>query len=259
MPQSIDLTGHRALVTGGGKNIGRAVSMGLAGAGASVVVGWNADDQSAKRTCEEIAAAGGEAAAVQLHLEDPALLRTELEQVRQAHGMPDIVVCNAAIRPGGLLEELTDEAWDLVFTVNVKSSYVIAQWAMPSMREAGWGRIVLFGGLSAYRGRHGRAHVMAGKMATVGLSRALATEGATVGVTCNVIVPGEIDTQRGSEELYGTVAPKDRRSAFVPVERLGRPEEVAGACLFLASDWAGYTTGQEIFVTGGAHPLMREL
>ena len=257
MSESIDLTGRTALVTGGGKNIGRAVSTALAGAGAAVVVGWNADDRSAKETCEAIGASGGEADDIQLHLEDPDLLRSELEQVHQRHGMPDIVVCNAAIRPGGTIEELTDEAWDLVFTVNVKSSFLIAQWALPSMRESAWGRIVLFGGLTAYRGRVGRAHVIAGKMAIVGLCRALALEVGTSGVTCNVVVPGEIDTRRGSEELYGTVAPEDRRSAFVPVGRLGRPEEVARACLYLASDWAGYTTGQELFVTGGTHPLFR--
>lgn len=258
MQKRIDLTGRTALVTGGGKNIGREVSTALAGAGAAVVVGWNADDRSAQETCEAIGASGGEAAEVQLHLEDPERLRGELERVRQRHGMPDIVVCSAAIRPGAVLEELTDQAWDLVFTVNVKSTYIIAQWALPPMREVGWGRIVLFGGLSAYRGRTGRAHVIAAKMAIVGLCRALAIEAGTSGVTCNVVVPGPIDTRRGPEELYGTVALEDRRAEAPVLGRLGRPEEVADACLFLASDWSSYITGQELFVAGGANPLMPE-
>lgn len=255
MPQSINLIGRTALVTGGGRNIGRAVSMALADAGAAVLVGWNTDDRSAKETCDQISALGGKARDTQLHLDDPAGLRTELEEIRRREGIPDIVICNAAIRPGGRLEELTDAAWDLVFTVNVKSCYVIAQWAMPSMRAAGWGRIVLMGGLSAYRGRVGRAHVMAGKMAVVGLCRALAMEAGNSGVTCNVVVPGEIDTRRGPEGLYGTVAAEDHRAAGIPLGRLGQPDDVARACVFLSSDWASYVTGQEIFVTGGANPL----
>ena len=253
-----DLNGRVALVTGATGNIGRATALALAEAGATVALTCRQGAVGLEESLVAIDAAGGRGEGFALDLADgeaPGRLGTVL---LERFGRVDIVVHNAAIRPPTPIGEITAESWDHVFDVNVRGALLLSQALLPPMLEAGWGRIVFIGGISSYIGQHGRVAVMASKLAVVGLARALAFELAGRGVTANVVVPGTIDTTRGAAALYGPQGDLTARARNVPMGRLGRVEDVANAVAFLASDLAAYTTGQELFVAGGAHPITRE-
>ena len=251
----IDLSGRVALVTGGARNIGAAISQRLAAAGATVIVGFHSDRASAEATCELIGAAGGDAVAVEFALEDPSRFPELVAGATARTGAVDILINNAAIRPRHELETVTPAQWDAVFAVNTRAPFFLAQCVLPHMIEQGFGRILCIGGVSAYIGQQHRAAVIASKLGIVGVARALAFETAARGVTVNVIVPGMIDTARGDAARYGEQRAVGAREANVPMGRLGLPSEVADLVCFYASDHAGFITGQEIFVTGGGHPL----
>ena len=253
-----DLTGRVALVTGAVRNIGRATAVALAEAGAEVALTSRSGAEGTAESCAAVGAVGGRANGFALDLADPegpANLATEL---LERYGRVDVVVHNAAIRPPTPLGSVTASAWDEVFAVNVRGALLLSQALLPPMLEAGWGRLVFLGGISSYVGQRERAAVVSSKLAVVGLARALAFELAGSGVTVNVVVPGTIDTARGAAALYGPPADREARARNVPMGHLGDVGDVANACVFLASDLARYTTGQELFVSGGAHPITRE-
>ena len=251
----IDLSGRVAVVAGGSRNIGRAVSLGLAEAGAHVLVAYGSSVDDATETCRLAAAAGGSAAPLRLPLGDADALTGLLAAATGPECRVDILVASAAIRPRQRLGEVTPKAWDEVFAINVRAPFFLAQAVIPGMVERGFGRVICLGGISAYIGQADRPAVIASKLAVVGVVRALAFDTAKTGVTVNAVVPGTIDTERGDAAHYGAQRAEGSREANVPVGRLGRPEDVAAMCCFLASDHASYTTGQELFVSGGSHPL----
>jgi 3-oxoacyl-[acyl-carrier protein] reductase len=251
----IDLSGRIALVTGGSRNIGRAISLRLGEAGATVVVGYLSDVASAEETCQMIRDGGGRAVAAALALDDPAAFPALVAAATVTTGPVDILVNNAAIRPRHLIDKVTPAEWDEVFALNTRAPFFLAQTVLPHMIEQGFGRILCIGGISAYIGQENRAAVIASKLAIVGVARALAFDTAKTGVTVNVIVPGMIDTTRGDSARYGEQRVVGSREANVPMGRLGYPEDVADLVCFFASEHAGFTTGQELFVTGGGHPL----
>lgn len=257
MEDDFGLQGRKALVIGGSRNIGRAIALKIANAGAAVAITWQSDQTGASQTVEEILGAGGSAAPIKMMLQDPTSIERGIDEAVALIGSPDIVICSAAIRPKRSIASITADEWDHVFDVNVRGPFLVVQRVWGAMIKEEWGRVIFLGGLAAYLGLADRPHVIAGKMALVGLARALALEGGDKGITANVIVPGEIDTVRSDSGDYGHSLAFDKRCASIPVGRLGRPEEVADACLFLASDRSSYITGQELFVSGGAHPLVR--
>jgi NAD(P)-dependent dehydrogenase (short-subunit alcohol dehydrogenase family) len=182
-----------------------------------------------------------------------------VREVESALGEVDILVNNAAIRPNPKFSEITVSDWEQVFAIYLRAPFFLSQAVLPAMIRKGWGRIINLGGTDAYWGKVRRAHGAAAKLGLIGMTRALALEVARFGVTVNVVVPGPIDTVRPRPEWYpdletGFAERLDR----IPMARLGKPEEVASACLFLASTRASYTTGQELFVSGGAVPLVRQ-
>ena len=248
----VDIDGKVALVTGGGRNIGRATALALADSGATVALTYAGDADSAADTVAEIRTHGGTAAAYHVDLADVAALRSTVDRVRADLGDVSILVNNAAVRPKGRIAELEPEDVDAVLAVNLRAPLFTAQAVLPAMREHGWGRIVNLSGGTAFFGGVGRAHVVASKLGVVGLSRALALETASWGVTVNSVVPGAIDTVR--DESSGVTHHLDR----IPVGRLGTPAEIAATVLFLCSPEAAYITGQEIKVTGGHSPLSRQ-
>ena len=248
-----------ALVTGGNRNIGRAIAMTLADAGATAIILYGSDEDAARKVCGEITERGGRAAMHQADLTDVARLQAIVKAVEQEHGGVDILVNNAAVRPHRKISEITVEEWDRVFATNLRAPFFLAQSVLPAMVKKSWGRIISLGGTDAYWGKLHRAHNVSAKMGLVGMTRAMANEVARFGVTVNVLVPGTIDTVRPHPEWYPELKNDyaDRKN-HMPMARLGRPGEVANACLFLASELAGYTTGQEIFASGGAFPLVRQ-
>jgi len=253
--REIDLSGRVAVVTGGSRNIGRAISLGLAEAGAHVLVGYGSDTATAEETCRDAAALGGSAEPLLLPLEDADGFPGILARATGEDGRVDILVNSAAIRPRQVLGTVTSAEWDEVFAINVRAPFFLAQTVIPGMISRGYGRVICIGGISAYIGQTDRPAVIASKLAVVGVVRALAFDTAKTGVTVNAVVPGTIDTERGEVARYGAQRAEGSRESNVPLGRLGRPEDVAAMCCFLASDYAGYATGQEFFVSGGSHPL----
>ena len=240
------LEGKVALVTGSGRNIGRATILELARRGADVVVNARSNRAEAEAVADEARGLGANAIATIADVGDQGQVYRMVADAIAEFGRVDILVNNAGMRAEKPFAEMTVEDWREVNAVNMDGPFFACQSAVPGMIERGWGRIINVSGLNAFKGRAGWAHVCAGKMGALGLTRALSAELAPHGITVNHIVPGAFDTTR--VEGQSTPAP----SADIPVGRLGMPEEIAHTVAFLASDGAAYITGQTIHVNGGA-------
>lgn len=253
------LDGKTALITGAGRSLGKATALAIGGAGAHVLCAYDRDQDAAEVVADEIRAAGGSAETVRLNVADVEGTRAAIASLRAAGRTVDILVNNAAVRPKTPIPEVTVEEWDMVHSINLRGPFFLSQAVLPDMLANGWGRIINIGGIDAYRGSHHRPHNVASKLGLVGLGRAMANETAIHGVTVNTVVPGMMDTVRYHPEWSSDQAAVHAEGiATIPMGRLGAPEDIGNACLFLASDEAGYITGQELLVTGGAHPLVRQ-
>jgi 3-oxoacyl-[acyl-carrier protein] reductase len=256
-----DLTGHIAVITGAAQNIGRAIAMGMAAAGAEVLLTWvsPASLGMVEEGCEQIRAAGGKAEHLRLDLRDVDGAQTAMRALVERKGVVDIIVHNAAIRPRTKIMDVTPAEWHAVLDTNLTGPFFLNQVVIPGMRAQSWGRVIHIGGLDAYWGNPQRPHVVASKLGLVGLVRTQANETARWGITVNAVIPGTIDTIRRHAEWYPEVQDGfSERVSQIPIGRLGRPSEIGDACVFLASDHAAYITGQELRVTGGAYPIIRQ-
>ncbi len=240
------LSGKVALVTGSGRNIGRATILELARRGADVAVNARSNRDEAESVAAEARHLGVRAIATIADVAEQGQVYRMVADAISEFGRVDILVNNAGMRADKPFTEMTVEDWRQVNAVNMDGPFFACQAVVPGMVERGWGRIINVSGLNAFKGRPGWAHVCAGKMGALGLTRALAAELAPNGILVNHIVPGAFDTSR--VEGQSTPAP----SAGIPVGRLGMPEEIAHTVAFLASDGAAYITGQTIHVNGGA-------
>jgi len=242
----MQLDGRVALVTGAGRNIGRAIALGLAHAGATVIVNARSNRAEAEGVVREIRDAGGRASAMLADVGDRAALQAMLDAALAEHGRIDIVVNNAATRPSRGFLDMTYEEWRDVLATDLDAAFIASRAAAPGMVERGWGRIINLSGLSAFQGGHEGVHISAAKVGVIGLTRALSAELAHAGVLTNCIVPGLIDTREGD------LPPRlQARLAGIPAGRQGTVEDIAAMCTFLCSDAAGYVTGQTIHVNGG--------
>ena len=246
------LDGRVAIVTGSGRNIGRATALELARRGAAVVVNARANGREAEGVVGEIEALGGKAVAAVADVGDQAQVNAMAERALEAFGRVDILVNNAGMRAAQGIADMTVEQWRQVLAVNLDAPFFCAQAVVPGMMERGWGRIINVSGLNAFSGRAGWAHVCASKMGALGLTRALAAELAEYNILVNHIVPGAFDTTPPPEQAGAAMPPAAARAAGIPLGRLGMPEEIATTCAFLASDDASFITGQTIHVNGGA-------
>ena len=256
---SFGISGRVAVVTGGNRNIGRSIVLTLAKEGVTTIVLYRDGADEAKKVCAEVAAIGAKSAMYQADLADTTSLASLVGKIEQKHGGIDILVNNAAIRPNTKISKITLEEWDLVFNTNLKAPFFLSQAVLPGMVKRKWGRIINIGGTDAYWGKVRRAHGVSAKLGLVGLTRAMALEVARFGVTINVVIPGTIDTQRPHPEWYPELKTGyAERLERIPMARLGDTQQVANACLFLASELASFTTAQELFASGGAVPLVRQ-
>ncbi len=239
-----------ALVTGAGRNLGRAIALALAEAGARVVVNARSNRDEAEAVVREIQASGGQAIVHLADVGDLTAVSAMIDEAARLLGPVNILVNNAAIRPHQPFFSIEPEDWDLVLRTNLSSAYYSARAALPSMTERGFGRIINISGVDGFKGAANRAHNVACKAGLIGLTKALALEFGPMGVTVNAVVPGAFDTTRDPKN-YPSWPPGQAFLERLPVPRLGQPEEVGQLCAFLASDAAAYITGQSIHVNGG--------
>ena len=242
------LDGKIALVTGSGRNIGRATVLKFASEGAHVVVNARTNQAEADAVVREAQALGVKALAVVADVSKRDQVERMVERALSEFGRVDILISNAAIRPHKPFTELTIEDWEAVRGVVLDGAMYCTRAVIQSMVANRYGRIVLFTGEGAFVGGSGRAHVSAAKMGLVGLARGLASEFAAHNIRVNVVSPGSIDTSRANPEWYQGRPPS---ASGIPLGRQGTVDEIAATCLFLVSDDGGFVTGQTIHVNGG--------
>jgi 3-oxoacyl-[acyl-carrier protein] reductase len=243
------LEGKVALVTGSGRNIGRATVLKLAGEGAHVVVNARSNQAEADDVAREARDRGVKALAVLADVARKDQVEALAARALSEFGRVDILINNAAIRPHKPFTELTVRDWEEVRGVVLDGALYCTQAVIDSMVKNRYGRILFFTGDGAFTGGSGRAHVSAAKMGLVGMARALASEFAAHNIRANVVSPGSIDTRRDNPEWYQGRVPS---AAGIPLGRQGTVDEIAATCLFLVSDDGGFITGQTIHVNGGA-------
>ena len=243
------LEGKVALVTGSGRNIGRATVLKLAAEGAHVVVNSRTNRAEAEAVAEEARARGVKAIAVVADVARKDQVDAMVAKAMSELGRVDILVNNAAIRPHKPFTELTVQDWEAVRGVVLDGAIYCTRAVIESMVRNKYGRIVFFTGEGAFMGGSGRAAVSAAKMGLVGLARGLASEFAAQNIRVNVVSPGSIDTSRANPEWYQGRPPS---GAGIPLGRQGTVDEIAATCVFLITDDGGFITGQTIHANGGA-------
>lgn len=240
---------HRvALVTGAGRNIGRAIAIALAGAGADVAVNVRENRAEGQQTVDEITRAGGNAILVVGDISESANVESMIAAVRTELGPLTILVNNVGVRPRQALQDITDEDWRYVLDAGLGGAFYCARAASHDMIEQGWGRIITLSGRDAFTGLSHRAHGVSSKAAVHGLTKALALELGPSGITANTIVPGYINTYRPREWYPNHDHAK--RVAGIPVGRGGHVVDIANTAIFLAA-YGSYINGQALHVNGG--------
>src|SRR5215217_874057 len=243
------LDGKVALVTGSGRNIGRATVLRLADEGAHVIVNARSNRAEAEAVAEEARARGVKALPILADVADRNQVNAMVDQALSEFGQIDILINNAAIRPHKPFREVTVEDWEAVQGVVLNGAFYTTKAVIDGMAERKYGRILYFMGEGAFAGGAGRAHVSAAKYGLVGLSRSLAAEYAPHNIRINIVSPGSIDTRRDNPEWYHGQVPN---AGGIPMGRQGTVDEIAATCLFLVSDDGGFITGQTIHVNGGS-------
>ena len=242
------LEGKTALVTGSGRNIGRAIILKLAEDGANVVVNARTNKEEAEAVAEEARALGVVALPFVADVSERQQVTNMFAAAEEQFGGVDILVSNAAIRPRKPFTELTYADWEWVRGVVLDGAFHVAHAAVPNMVKNGYGRIVFFTGDGAFTGTATRSHVSAAKMGVIGLARGLASEFAPKNIRVNVISPGRIDTSRDMA-WYPQGGMTD--TSDIPVGRLGSVDDIAAATMFLINDDCGFMSGQTLHVNGG--------
>lgn len=244
----IDLTGRVALVTGGGRGIGRAIAEALAGAGATVAINYRDNSAAADAAVAAIEAQGGTAYAVQADVTDGAAVEQLVATTLERSSRIDVLVNNAGITRDTLLLRMKEEDFDAVIETNLRSVYLCTRAALRTMTRQRAGRVINISSVVGLVGNPGQANYAAAKAGMLGFTRSVAREMASRSITVNAVTPGFIET-----ELTAGMAEGARKTILdsVPLGRFGQPAEVAGLVCFLASDAAAYITGQTFSIDGG--------
>lgn len=237
-----------ALVTGAGRGIGRAIAIALAKEGAEVIVNYNGSEERAKEVKQTIEENGGKASVYKCNVSDFEACETMIKDVVKEYGHLDILVNNAGITRDGLIMKMKEEDFDAVLNVNLKGTFNTIRHSVRQMLKQRCGKIINISSVSGILGNAGQANYAASKAGVIGLTKTMARELGSRGIIVNAIAPGFVDTKMTevlSEEL------KESACKQIILGRFGKPEDIANAAVFLASDKADYITGQVISVDGG--------
>ena len=237
-----------AVVTGSSRGIGRAIALRLAEGGARVVVNYRSDKSGAEEVVAEISAGGGQALAVQADVSDSKQAQGLIDAAKEAFGQVDILVNNAGTTRDTLLMRMSEEDWDVVIDTNLKGTFNCIKAVSRQMVRQRYGRIVNITSVSGLAGNVGQANYASAKAGLIGLTKTVAKELGSRGITCNAVAPGFVHT-----ELTASLPPELVQQAIdrTPLARVGRVEDMAAAATFLASDDASFITGQVVAVDGG--------
>jgi 3-oxoacyl-[acyl-carrier protein] reductase len=240
--------GRVAIVTGGGRGIGRAIAARLAEEGANLAISYHSNDAAAEETAEKVRAAGVECELFKGDVSSPKNVEVLLTGVSDMFGRVDILVNNAGITRDNLMMRMKEEEFDDVLRTNLKGTYLCTRAALRPMIRARWGRIVNVSSVVGLVGNAGQANYAASKAGIIGFTKSVAREVAQRGITVNAVAPGYVET-----ELTGSLPEKVKEQIReqVPAGRFGEPEEVAEVVALLVAEEAGYVTGQTIAVDGG--------
>lgn len=242
------LEGKIAIVTGASRGIGRQIAVTMAKEGAVVVVNYNGSADKAEAVVKEIQAAGGQAEAIQCNVSEYLKAEELIKYVTEKYKRVDILVNNAGITKDNLLMKMSEEEFDAVISTNLKGAFNCTKHVSRQMLKQRSGRIINISSVSGVIGNAGQANYCASKAGVIGLTKSVARELGSRGITVNAIAPGFIDTEM-TEVLSETV--KKTMGEQIPLKHFGKTEDIADAAAFLASDKAGYITGQVICVDGG--------
>jgi 3-oxoacyl-[acyl-carrier protein] reductase len=239
-----------AIVTGASRGIGRETALTLASYGATVIVNYNGSKEKAEEVVKEIQEAGGQAKAIQGNVADSAAMKQMADEVKKEFGRIDILVNNAGITKDNLLMAMKEEDFDAVIDTNLKGAFLCMKHVIRIMMKQRYGRIINMSSVSGVMGNAGQINYCASKAGLIGMTKSLAREVGSRGITVNAVAPGYIDT----EMTQGL--PDEVKAGFIetiPLKRMGQTKDIAETVAFLASDRASYITGQTISVDGGMH------
>ena len=248
-----NLIGKTALVTGASRGIGRGIALCLAKQGADVAVNYHSSEEEAQAVVGEIKKLGQKAIAVRADVSKSDQVGAMVQKVVQEFGRLDILVNNAGVLNFKTLDQMREEDWDWVIDTNLKGQFLCAKAAVPLMEKNGWGRIINIASIASGGvgvGYPALAHYCASKGGVVALTEGLAVELGVKGITVNAIAPGAIETDM-AKSITEDEQVKRGLLARLPIKRIGQPEDVGAAAVFLASDEAGYMTGSVVYVDGG--------
>ena len=243
------LKGKTAIVTGGNRGLGKAIVLGLAKAGANVVV-VSRDMERNQAVIDEVESLGGTGSSFSVDLRNKDSIAAMVEQVVEKHGSVDILVNNAGVSSTNFALDVTEEDWDRVMDLNVKSLFFCCQAVAGKMKEQNFGRIINMSSVVGQVGDVGISPYTASKAAVINLTRSLALEWGRFGINVNAVGPAYIETEMNRDEL-STPHIRDKIIKKTPLKRLGEPEELTGMIIALASNAGNFITGQTIFVDGG--------
>lgn len=240
--------GRVAVVTGGGRGIGRAIAVRLAREGANVAVSYRSNDEAAEETAAMVRQAGVECGLFKGDVSSAEDVEAVFKGVKEAFGRLDILVNNAGLTRDNIMLRMKEDEFDEVLRTNLKGTYLCTRAVLRTMVRARWGRIVNISSVVGLVGNAGQANYAASKAGIIGFTKSVAREVAQRGITANVVAPGYVET-----ELTGVLSEevKEQIRGQIPAGRIGEPEEIAGVVAFLAGEEAGYVTGQTLAVDGG--------